>query len=181
MLGEFLGKRRGADGKVNVLLLIQRIEKQFELYRGSQEQQVCFIARVAAKEESPLNSVRARIRFSEIQTYGRSAAVPSDSVGFLFFSQCEQADGGPQTALLEVVLFGGKESQSRLERCIADAHLFRAEYVPMWVWVESVESVPATVAGALEFSIENQIPIGKCSWQQILHLSEQVPQDEFLP
>jgi hypothetical protein len=107
------------------------------------------------------------------------AAVPSDAVGLLFLSQSEQIGGGPQIPLIEVMLFGGAESQLCLERCLASAQQLHAEFVPVWIWVAS-ETLPTTAAGALQFSIENQLPISACNWQQILHLGGSVPQDDFL-
>ena len=179
MLRDFLDRRPGPNGTMNVLLMIYEAQKQFELYRGSHEVQVSFVACIVAKEGSQLEFARADIRFSDL-TYGRAANVPSDAIGYLCFSDSVSVDGGPQLPLLEVTLFGSAEGQSSLERCLVDARQFGADFVPLWIWVMDIESAPRTAAGAIEFCVNNQLAVSKCHWQQILNLGDQVPQDRFL-
>ncbi len=186
MISEFLlASRRNLEGQVNALIMIEELERRVELFQSelesSFEEEFCLLGRVASKKGNPLAFVRANIRVTLRETFGRSVKVAPNSVGLMYFSQQVAIDDGPRKPILEIVLFGDSEVQRRIVQYLADARLFGIAYVPLWVWLTPIDAVGTTANEAISFSIENALPISKCEWQQGLGLGAAVPQDYFDP
>lgn len=179
MLQEFVGKRRGLGGDLNVLIMIDELHKKVEFCRQPAVEEVSFAGSIACKQGSLLAFVTADVRFSEFPptVYGSAA---EEAVGLFGFSHCAPISRGPNTPLVHVTLLAGRPAQRALEQALSTARVFGNTYVPLWIWIASIDTVPKTAAEAIAFSVDTKLPIRSCTWHQGLHLTNAIPQDDLV-
>lgn len=182
MLGELVNRAQSSQGDCNYLLLITRSQKTMEVTSSGAFEERTFIGSLASPPSSPLHRVFVQLRFlTEKQRYGRAAEIPKDAVGFLMLSEHDQIGGSPKIPTFKVVLIVDENVPPKLEKLLVETRQFGNEYLPIWVWANVQPIKGMSSREAIEFSVNSQMAINKCTVQQVLYLQGSTPQDVLLP